>query len=384
MSQHARFAPSSAYQWGNCSGSVAAQLPFADRTHPRTVLGDAAHWVVQGSLERGGVPCHGFLGVVAPNGVAVDDEIVEGAQIMVDDVMEVVSRLGDEHSVLRIEQRVYMPSIHAQNDGTPDVAFWAPTVGYLFLWDYKHGHREVRAEGNMQLGDYLNGLRDEFDLDDQRTQVVTRIVQPFCYHSPGGPVDEHCGLLADWRPMWNQLKMKAAEADRDPKLSAGPWCRDCKAVGVCPTARRAVYALIDYCNEEYEMDAMSGADLAAERSLLADGLEVAKARLEAIEDTLHHGVLNGDTSSGLTAETKPGRLEWTVEPDVAAGLASQFGVDIRKKAVLTPTQAKAAAPKEIRPLFEKMMGGVTRRPAGPVKLVPVGESKTARAFKRKD
>lgn len=390
MSEHAPLAPSSAPQWGRCSGSIAAQANIPDRESEATREGTAAHWVMSETLlnhrdnRDGPRECVGYLGATDPQGLLIDDKMVEGAQMMVDDVLEVAHRF-DGLPYLLIEHRVFMPKIHPQNWGTLDVGLYLPDRQLLFIWDYKHGHRET-GPGSLQFVDYLQGLCEKYQIDgllDQQTRYVARVVQPYCYYA-AGPVREQTGFPSDLRGQWNQLAVKAHEAFSNPTLSTGLWCRDCKAVGTCSAARRAGYNFIDLVNEPYEMDRMRGADLAVERGILADGLAVARARLEAIEDELHHRVTAGETDSGLTVETSAGRVEWTVAPANARALAAQFGVDASKDAVLTPAQTLAAAPANVRPLLKQVMDKMTGRKAGKLKLVPADESRTARAFKRKD
>lgn len=392
MSGHAPLAPSSAPQWGHCSGSVAAQANVPDYESEQTREGTAAHWVMSETLlnhrdsRDGPRECYGYLGATDPAGVRIDDKMVEGAQIMVDDVLEVAHRF-DALPYLLIEHRVHMPSIHPQNWGTLDVGLYLPDRNVVFLWDYKHGHREALPT-SFQMIDYLRGLCEKYQIDghmDQQTRFVSRIVQPYCYYALG-PVREWTGFLSDLRGSWNILSMKAHEAFSNPTLTTGPWCRDCKANrgNGCSAARRAGYNFVDYVNEPYRMDKMSGADLAVERAILADGLAVGKARLDAIEDELRYRVKAGETDSGLTVETSEGRLEWSVEPAQARALAAQFGVDASKDAVLTPAQTLAAAPAKVRPLLKQVMDNMTSRKAGALKLVPADESRTARAFQKRN
>ena len=388
--EHSILAPSSAPQWGNCSGSVRAQEGLPDFDTEETREGNAAHWIGSEVLlnlqspGRGPTSCDAFLEKTAPNGVRIDDKMAEGAQLYVDDVAEVCDRF-EAWPYLTVEYRVYMPQIHPQNWGTLDASLYLPDRGLIFLWDYKHGHRECKPRENNQLIDYLAGIVHTFQIDgltEQRTTAVTRIVQPFCYYATG-PINEWVVQLADLRGHWNRLAQKAEEALNNPQLTTGLWCRDCLAVGKCSATRRARYNFIELVNQPYEMDAMDGADLAVESQILSDGIAVAKARKEAIDDELRHRISNGETGSGLVLESTTGRLDWTISPAQAIALAAQFGVDATREAVKTPTQVKAAAPKEIRPLLAQVMDGVTRRPAGSLKLVPAGESRSARAFKRK-
>lgn len=378
---HAPLAPSSAEQWAHCSGSVAAQAALPNPESEATRNGTAAHWVIEQTLCARSRSCSALIGLKAPNGVVIDEVIAEGAQMLCDDVAAVVDRFGAWLHV-RVECRVDAPRIHPQNWGTPDVWLYVRDHDLLFLWDYKHGRRKVKARGNLQLANYLAGLADFHQIDgyaEQQTRVVARIVQPYCY-DPEGPVREWGGRLSDFRPYWNQLHDAAERVFSTPALSTGAHCRDCRAVGICSAARQAAYNLIDVAEQPYQMDAMSGRDLAVERALLTDGLAAATSRLEAIEDELRERVTRGETDSGLTLGSAPGRLEWSIPDAQAIALAGQLGVDIGKTVALTPTQAKAAAPKAVRPMLEQILKDVTRRPAGALKLIPQSETIGARAF----
>jgi hypothetical protein len=359
----------------------------------KTRAGVAAHWVFamvllnfQGKRE-GPLTCSAYIGETAPNGVIIDDEMAEGAQIFVDDVLQVAQKHGALQSML-VEHRVSMPHIHSQNWGTLDTAIvlWKDgQVIAIFLWDYKHGHRENKAKDNLQLIEYAEGLRNELGINgsqDQHITVIFRIVQPFCYHATG-PIDEWICKLSELRPYVNRLEAKAREAFGNPQMSTGLHCRDCPGVYPCSARRKADYNLIDVANGPYEMDNMSGADLAVERRILSDGLAAAKARLEAIEDNLAHRIGQGETDTGLALAATYGNLAWTIPLEQANALATQFGFNISKFAVKTPTQAKQAAPKEMKSAFEQVIKTVTKRPPGALKLTNADNTIAARAFKRK-
>lgn len=391
MRDHATLAPSSAPQWGHCAGSVKAQHAFPDLESEQTREGTAAHWVVSEALEAyttgAAVPCSAYEGAQAPNGVIIDEKMTEGAQVMVDSVVSTWQRWGHDGELL-IEQRVHMPGIHpTENWGTLDASLYVPERSVLYIWDYKHGHRDCQAVDNLQLVNYLAGLVERYQIDgltDQQTTVVARIVQPFSYHA-AGPVKDWVFKLSDLRGTFNILHAKAHEALSDnPRLNTGKWCRDCKAVGVCSSARMAGYNFVDMVNEPYQMDEMAGSDLTVERSILQDGLAVAKARLEAIEDELTHRVQKGETDSGLTLEASEGREQWAIPTKQVIMLCGQLGVDATKEAVKTPRQTRDAAPKEVRPVLETVMANVVRRPAGKIKLVPASDTKAARAFHTKE
>ena len=381
---------SGAPQWANCSGSLAANAGAIDRDTQAAREGTATHWVGATTLEAfqsgSGQPltCDGYVGQMAPNGVMIDSKMAQGAQVYVDDILAVAQEHGALQGLL-IEHKVHMPQIHQQNGGTLDCGLALLDKGLIYIWDGKFGHRDNRALGNEQLIDYTAGLMAELNLtgiDDQHITVILRIVQPFCYHAEG-PVNEWRVMLSDLRPYFNILRAKAEEALVNPNMSSGKWCRDCDALGRCAVARKANYNLLDYVNEPYDIDNMSGPDLATERAIIADALTVAKARLDAIEDNLHHRISSGATDTGLALETSAGRLAWSIPIPQAVALAAQFGVDAAKADVLTPTQTIDAAKGQVKVALKQTLQAVTGRPAGKLKLIDAKDSTVAAAFRSK-
>jgi hypothetical protein len=388
-SEHAILAPSSAPVWGYCSGSVQAQADAPDYETPEQAAGTAAHWVCSEVLlslvDRTRQPelASDYVGRTALNGVMVTAEMCEAAHVYIHDVLQVAQEHGALQGLL-IEHRVHMPAIHQQNWGTLDCALPLLDKGVIYLWDFKFGHRECKAEENLQLIDYVAGLVNELKINgyaEQHTDVVMRIVQPRCYHADG-PISEWRVKLSTLRGWWNHLEHAANMAMTNPRLTTGKHCRDCVAVGRCPAARKAAYSLIDYIDQPYDVDTLDGASLATEWRMLSDGLAAARARHEALEEDLRHRVSQGDTTTGLALKTTEGRLDWSVPVPQAIALAQQFGVDARKEAALTPTQTIAAAPAVIRPALQATLASVTKRPTSTSKLIPAADSKIAAVFKK--
>jgi len=387
ITEHAPLAPSSAPQWGFCTGSVAANRAAPDLVSERAREGTASHWVGEQVLNTWRkartdvLLCSDLIGRAAPNGVVIDEEMAEGADVWVRDVLDVANRHGALQRI-EVERRVHMPTVHADNWGTFDSAMWLAEADTLYVWDYKYGHREVNAVGNLQLIDYAIGLHHEISIHtNPDTRIVLRVVQPYCYHAPE-QISEWVVSAAVLQGWAIHLAAKANEALTNPTMSAGLYCRDCAAITRCPTARRASYSVIDYANEPYQIETLKGPDLAVERAILTKGLVAVKARLGAIEDELQLQIQGGDTTSGLTVENKQGRLAWSVPVPQAIALGEQFGIDISKPGVVTPTQAIAAMPKEMRAAFTAVSQSATARPSTGMKLVALENSKTSRAFKR--
>lgn len=385
MSEHAILAPSSAPVWGHCSGSIIAAQAAPSPETEQTRNGTAAHWVASECLESWKAGDNdeprAYIGDVAPNGVVVDALIAEGAEVYVTDVIGTLSQIPGGREALLVEFWVNMPAIHDQNWGTLDASAMTPQG--LFIWDYKHGHAKVDAFENLQLIDYLEGLREFYGINglgDQHTRVIARVVQPFAY-DPKGPVSEWAFMLCDIRGYVNQLRAKAHEAMTNPTLTSGKHCRYCPARGRCPALRAAVYNLIDLVDSPLGFDTMAGGDLATEREILLRGQTMLKARLEAIEDDLTHRVKNGDGSCGLSLDSVPGRLNWTVEPGQAIAALSLFGIDITRPHCDTPTQARARLPAAMRDAFDEAVKPLTKRSRS-LKLVDSSDTLAARVFRK--
>ena len=382
MSAHAVFAPSSAEQWGHCSGQPQAAAENPKPETPQSREGTAAHWVGSETLESGGRDCGVYLGTKAPNGIIIDDKMVDGAQVYVDDVLAVCD-MYDARSLLRIEKRVDMLAIDSEgaNWGTYDSSLYLPVLNLLFLWDYKHGFSEVSARENFQLADYAEGLVEYHGIDVSQLDLYARVVQPFAF-SPGGPVSKWFTPLVELIPIWDQLARQIVESRTNPTLTTGYHCRYCPALGKCSASRGAQYNFIELVRQPYAMDTMTGHDLAVELNILENGTAVAKKRADAIRDELTHRIQKGDGSTGLVLETTQGREAWDVPHEQVVAVGQQFGVDATKPALKTPAQLVAATPTGLRPAMAEVLKNFKRRNSGSLKLTRAADSKFAAAFQK--
>ena len=393
MSAHELLACSAAPQWGHCSGSIAASFGAPQVETVEDMAGTATHWVCASCLEAfkglNDLPllCNDYIGMAAPNGVIIDDAMAEGAQIYVDDVLEVAQEHGAVQQLL-VERRVHSPQIHAENGGTLDAGLALSSGGYLwriYNWDYKNGHSEVPAFENLQAVNYIAGLVAELKIDRRlwpTIEVIIRIVHPFCY-SVSGSVSEWRIMLSELEPYFNQLREKAAEAFTDPKLTTGAHCRYCKGLIKCEPGRKKLHNLFDYVNAPLVLDDMDACEMATELQLLKDGDRVARRRIEALEQVLEHRIKGGDTSSGLFLEPTYGRAKWSESYDRVVAIAHQFGVNASQPSLRTPTQTIAAARAAVRPQFKQLVDTMSAKAPGGMKLIQANDSKVAAAFKRK-
>ncbi len=379
INDHALLAPSAAPVWAHCSGSVMANQMCPQPETESTRAGTAAHWVVETCLrawQKGEqLEPQAMKGQAAPNGVVVDDEMVDAADVHITDVKNTV---GPEN--LLIEHRVYASEIDKDCWGTLDTA---AIDGYtIYLWDFKFGHGRVEAEENYQSVSYLRGLLEMMGLNglqDQHYRVVSRIVQPRCYDGKG-PIREWRLALSGIRGYVNQLKHQAHLAKNNPTLCSGAHCRYCPARGAnCPAFRQATYNMIDIFDMPLNFDVMQGADLKVEREILQRGVSLLKARLESIEDVITHKVKQGDKSIGLALESVPGSAKWSGNNAAVRGFAGMFGIDVNVDKVLTPTQSRAKLKKEQREQWDAMVKQFTKRDSK-IKLIEASDTIAAKTF----
>lgn len=360
---HAFLMPSAAARWGVCalSASLEAAYPEAEES-PESLEGTAAHWVVECYL-KGSPPT---LDSQAPNGVAVTQEMVEGALLV---VQTIEATLGPRwREMLVIERRVQIPRVHPSLCwGTPDYYAWAVLPDgrrVLFLFDYKFGHGIVEVIENRQLIAYTSGLFSEVEgLDDQNTVVVMAIIQPRAYHREG-PVRWWKIRGSDIRADVNILHMQAEKATKpNPLAMPDPdACKNCKGRHACEALQRAAYLAADRAQQATAID-LSPLALGIELRLLTRAQKLLEARVSGLQAEAEATIKRGKLVPYWTMQSTPGRLSWNKPVPEVLMLGTIYGVNITAPAEpVTPTQAiKAGLPAEL-------VGAYASRPPGAAKL----------------
>jgi hypothetical protein len=368
MSGHAPLPPSSAHLWHQCHGwrRMQEQIEPLPEDDSRAAEGTAAHWAVSEVLSGRQVD----VGIIAPNGVALDLEMCEGADLMDDAV-------GPERSSLRVESAVHCAYVHpTDNWGTPDA--WRLHGGYLDVWDYKYGHRHVAAVGNWQLVNYAAAVVMLLRLqqaDAAGIRVRMHIVQPRGYHG-GGPVRTWEVSVTELTDLARELMVSARANDPACSSPCTPHldCRDCKARHACEALQAASLRDAEEAYPPLPL-VLSDTALVRQRRVLAAGIELMKARLSGLDDQATAILKAGRPLEGLALESSPGRLTWSKPVSEVIALGVMCGVDLGKPSAITPTQAiKAGLPTDL-------VAEYATRPAGHLRLVEDDGSAARAAFK---
>lgn len=352
--QHAPFAPSGLARVVACPGSYnlirnarAAGLTLDEDDTDASREGTAAHEVAARLAEHGELLPVGSL---ASNGVAVTEEMVEGAEMYAEAIAATSG--GD------FEKQIECLYVHRDCYGTPDYAH-GPLNGVLHIADYKFGHRYVSAFENWQLIAYAIGRMPSYL---PTVRVVLQIVQPRSYHRDG-PVREWVLSGHELRDYAGILHAKCVEAESEmAQCATGPQCYECPARHVCEAALHAEQATLWLSGSTIPLDATVEAKAVRLRQIrrAADHL---KQMESGITEDLAAAIRRGINVPGFTLAAGAGREKWTHDIAEIVTLGTLMGVDVSKPGCITPNQARKAG------LSPDIVAAYSERASGEVKLV---------------
>ena len=352
---HAPLAPSSAFQWRWCAGSVSLSQGIGDEDTDASREGTAAHWVCEQILQSYITPDASIklnidlVGSLAPNGVSIDEEMYDAALTYTQEIIGVCNQSG-LLSQLHIEQRVTMPEIHEHCWGTPDCWSFDTANSTLYIWDFKYGHGSVLAYENWQLICYAIGILREITngqpLGEHGIEVVFRIVQPRCYDGQG-PLREWvipCG--SDLRGHVNQLRVAAEDVfNGSATCITGDWCKNCDGAIHCYALTQSVASIIDRSSDATPLES-SDAGLVYELDKIDHAILLIKQRKAALETDAEQRIRNGGRLQGLALEQGYGNNKWINPPAEVAAMGELLGVELwKERELITPAKAIQAFKK---------------------------------------
>jgi hypothetical protein len=369
MSAHAILAPSSAAIRVACSGSRAMEAANPETEESLASReGTAAHWAAAELLFGRLVD----VGLIAPNGVMLTDEMIEAAELYANDV------LAETAENLVIERPVSCASIHAESWGTPDA--WAAFNGgrRLVIWDFKFGHRYVEVFENWQLIEYAAGILDLHlgampGIDDQYISVEFRIIQPRCFVG-GAPIRSWQVKASDLRGYFNILRDREAAAMLpDAPCTVNRHCIDCRGRALCRAAQSAGYDGMAIAASSVPFDLPAPA-LGAELRLIDRAIMHLEARRTGLAEQALTLIKRGGSVPFFKAEAGQGRQQWSRPDTEIIALGDMMGVMLSRPKLITPKQAEKAG------LDASLVKAYSESPRGEVKLIPDDGSTARKVF----
>lgn len=373
MSGHSIVAPSSADRRVQCPASTTMEARYPEgEPSPDQADGEAAHWGLAETLKGQTVG----LGQIAPNGVPLTEEMLEGVDVMHADILRELAPHGLVPTQGKIEQPMRLPKIHPESWGTPDFRIWLPGW-HLLMYDFKFGRRYVPAFENAQMIEYMTGELDwaeQHGVTDQQIRVTFKIVQPRNY-SPEGAVRAWTFRASDARALVNRASNAAHEAlGPNPRANVGPECRDCRARRACPTLQRSAMHGCDIAGTAQPFDLPVEA-MSLEYRTLKRYLTLMEARASGLEEQLLALARTGKPTPGVRIEHGRGRVRWSIPDSQVVAIGDAMGVDLRKPLeAITPKQAVDKG------LHAAVLDGVTKVGRGEAQLVEDDGSLARRIF----
>lgn len=369
MSDHSILAPSSMARTVQCPGSVVMQQHYPEPDGPEAKEGTAAHWVFAEQIARW-PELDVALGEIAPNGVVVDQAMLEGAAMMAEHVTTTMPGA-------KIEQRVSIAGIHRECWGTPDAHHNVSRIEgrtWVHGADFKYGHGFVDVFENWQLMCYARGLLDEYGIDgqaEQSTTFVLSVVQPRNYHRDG-PIRTWTVPAVELRGYWNRMTAACDEAlGPDPSTHAGPECKHCTARHACPTLQAAALDAVDTAGTAVALDLPTDA-AAHEKRRLDWAIQQLEARSSGLEQQLLDTLKRGQHVPHYHVEHGAGREVWNKPDAEVLTLGQLYGMNLGKPVEpITPTQARKLG---------MSVAGFTTRGTGEAKLVPDSPFEAVKIF----
>lgn len=372
---HSILPPSGAAAWRRCGLWVAMNKAYPQPDTPESMEGNAAHWVFAEMLAGRLV----VEGQIAPNGIVVTEEMIEGGELIVDTVRArmPVERFGAPH----VEQAVAIKRIHPECWGTPDIWGFSVNPFVLEVIDYKFGHRFVDEYENDQGIAYTAGIVDFIaekmgqgaGLVDQALTVNFTVVQPRCFYK-GSPVRTWTVKASDLRGHINALTMAADVAlAPNPPAVTNSECGDCPGRHACPALQKAAYSDAEFAVKSSPVE-LPPAAASLELKMLERSLERLQARVEGMREAVAVYIRQGHSVPWHRAEQGYGRQQWAVPAEQVIAMGALFGADLSKVGVKTPKQAQKLL------VDEAVIKAYTVTPLGQLKLIPDNPADARRVF----
>jgi hypothetical protein len=390
---HSRLSPSHAYQWTECTASVAykesnAHLLPRDTSSSASIEGTKAHAVCESMVREEPLPAY-----------ATPDMRHHGRAY----AEYVKAQRGPNPVAWGIEHRVRLYYYLAQK-GTVD--FFAHNSEGVFVTDYKYGFGEVASSENRQMAAYARSiLREnilEWDIQPE-TPVVMTIFQPRITSTPTPWVIPYRDLvqftedtitpaakLILAEPAWPAGWDKATPPPGSSlKFSPSPaTCKFCPAAAICKAKQESHLKLLP----EIEDLLFAASDipptvLTQERMVwIVNNRHILEDWLDDMQKHIDGLVTSGIKIPGRKVVlSKGGHRKWT-DPVAAGNLLVALGVprdEVYSEEIASPAQAEKLFTDRKSENALALFKLITKPPGSPI-VVPENDPRPEHAVSEAD
>lgn len=321
---HSELAPSSAKQWVGCPAYVRMTSGIKNEGGNEADEGTLAHDIASKLAGMAGFGQHLF---------EVSDEMRSAIEIYLNHIM------SRGYTSWGAEVSLQMPNIHADMFGTCDFVGIDSDNKILYIDDFKYGFGIVEEFENWQLISYYAGVLNAHPEVDDTWKVHLTIVQPRAF-SKAGPIRTWKTSVAELRPYLNRLVHAANEAF-NPKAwaRAGEHCKYCEARHKCEAAIKAGMTLYEITSQ-VSTDELSPQALGVRLAIVQDAIKFLEYQETGISAQIEALLRAGTPVEGWAMEPTVGRETWKISYQEGMDLGVLLGVDLAKKELITPKQAR--------------------------------------------
>lgn len=362
MGAHARFSPSAANRLIHCPPSLVLGEAFEDEESPYAAEGSAGHALAEHLIKK-------YLKqrTTRPVSDYYSDDLLEAVDDYVSFVIGEIEEARQEYTspLFSVEQRVDVSDYVPDCFGTADMVIVTDRMVHII--DLKLGKGvPVYAEDNPQLKIYGLGVLELAEMLFNIENVRLTIYQPRLSNSSTwdiSPSDLKAWGEKTLRPA-GELALKG-EGD----LSAGSWCRFCKARFTC---RQRAEENLKLAQMEFKAPALLTDDEIAEVLRTAD--ELAKWASDVYAYAQDQAIVHHKVWKGFKLVMGKSNRKYTSEEEVAAAASAAGYTDIYKKSLIGITEMERLMGKKE---FARILGALVYKPEGKVTLVPESDKREA-------
>lgn len=336
--EHKRFSPSQAERFFRCPGSIKRLATVLPRdTSPYAEEGNIAHELLDVALRNALRDAD-----VAWHFTRFSNQKLEVTmQLSVQDALDYIYEIKDEYpdAVVFNEAFVDLPVEAAPGEagGYCDVFIWVPSIGRLYVMDYKHGIGvTVYSESNKQILQYTSAVvfGDSINIPkDQIKELVGVIVQPRSYFT-SSQVRETPLTMSDLFDYVFELEDAIALclSDDAPLVPDTVQCQFCDAVTTCPAIESKSLSLlgVNSIQELATVTLPAPEDIPADRlAYIMQGSDVVKKWLKEVHQHAYELARKGVYIPGKKLVDGQASREWYgLTVDAALDLCALTGAEL--------------------------------------------------------
>ena len=362
MGAHARFSPSAANRLIHCPPSLVLGEVFQDEESPYAAEGSAGHALAEHLIKK-----HLKQQTRRPVSDYYSDDLLEAVDDYVSFVVGEIEAARKEcpYPIFSVEQRVDVSDYVPDCFGTADMVIVTDKLVHII--DLKLGKGvPVYAEKNPQLMIYGLGILDMAEMLFPIETVRLTIFQPRLSNSSTWEIAPE-----DLKAWGNEVLRPAGELalKGEGDLSAGSWCRFCKARFTC---RQRAKENLKLAQMEFKEPALLTDEEIAEVLKQAD--ELSKWAADVYAYAQDQAIVHHKQWNGFKLVMGKSNRKYTSEEEVAAAAKAAGYTDIYKHTLLGITDMERLMGKKE---FARILGALVYKPAGKITLVPESDKREA-------